>query len=73
MRRDLDHGDQEGLASNDYLWWPPHKVAGRYLTAWLAHGAPHEPDAPQPPLDVEVALPMEWHQEPMALDPYGPL
>lgn len=73
LRRDLVHGDREGLASNDYLWWPPYKVAGRYLTAWLARGTPHEPDAPQPSLDVEVALPQEWHQEPMALDPYGPL
>ena len=73
LRRDLVHGDREGLASDDYLWWPPYKVAGRYLTAWLAGGTPSEPDAPQPTLDVEVALPQEWHQEPMALDPYGPL
>jgi NADPH-dependent 2,4-dienoyl-CoA reductase/sulfur reductase-like enzyme len=29
--------------------------------------------APQPDfLNVEVAVPMEWHEEPMALDPYRP-
>ena len=30
-----------------------------------------EPAPPSPPLEVEVALPHEWHREPMALDPYG--
>jgi sulfide:quinone oxidoreductase len=73
MRHDPAGGAGEGAASEDYLWWPPHKVSGRYLAAWLAGSMPHEPDAPSPPLDVEVAMPHDWHKEPMALDPYGPL
>ena len=31
-------GGGEGVASPDYLWWPPHKVSGRYLAPWLAVG-----------------------------------
>jgi sulfide:quinone oxidoreductase len=73
MRHDPSGGGGEGVASFDYLWWPPHKVSGRYIAAWLAQEMPHEPDAPLPPLDVEVALPHEWHKEPMALDPYRPM
>jgi sulfide:quinone oxidoreductase len=67
-------GGGEGTASLDYLWWPPHKISGRYLAPWLAHGTVHrEPEPPSRPLDVEVALPEEWHEQPSALDPYGPL
>jgi sulfide:quinone oxidoreductase len=73
LRHEAAGGGASGVATEDYLWWPPHKVAGRYLAAWLAQKTPHELDAPQRPLDVEVALPYEWHKEPMALDPYGPL
>jgi sulfide:quinone oxidoreductase len=74
FRHDVGGGAGEGMVSDDYLWWPPHKVGGRYLSAWLAHEkAGHELEPPRVPLDVEVALPKEWHEEPMALDPYGPL
>ena len=73
LRHDLVGGAGEGVASDDYLWWPPHKVSGRYLAAWLAQEMPHEPEAPRRPLEIEVAMPHEWHKEPMALDPYGPL
>jgi sulfide:quinone oxidoreductase len=73
LRHDPAGGAGEGVASEDYLWWPPHKVAGRYLSAWLAQEIPHEPEPPRRLLDVEVAMPHEWHKEPMALDPYGPL
>jgi len=73
MRHDPSGGAGEGTASEDYLWWPPHKVSGRYLASWLAQSMPHEPEAPRPPLDVEVAMPHEWYKEPMGLDPYGPL
>ncbi len=73
LRHDLTGGHGEGIASADYLWWPPHKVAGRYLAAWLAHEAPRaELEPPSRPMDVELALPTEWHENPMALDPYGP-
>jgi glucose-6-phosphate 1-dehydrogenase len=53
----------------DYLWWPPHKISGRYLSPWLAHESPHaDPAPPRRPLEVEVALPREWHKDPIALD-----
>jgi sulfide:quinone oxidoreductase len=70
MRHDIAGGAGEGAASADYLWWPPQKIGGRYLSAWLAHEDVGELEAPRHPLDVEVALPKEWHEEPMALDPY---
>ena len=74
MRADLTGGAGEGKASADYLWWPPQKVSGRYLAPWLAGETPHaEPEPPRRPVDIELELPHEWHREPMALDPYGPL
>ena len=73
MRHDVTGGHGEGEASADYLWWPPHKVSGRYLAPWLAGSSPHEDPSPPPhSIDVEVALPKEWHREPMALDPLSP-
>jgi sulfide:quinone oxidoreductase len=72
LRQDLGGGAGEGAASLDYLWWPPQKIAGRYLSAWLARETPHaDLEPPELPLDVEVAFPHEWHAEPMALDPYS--
>jgi sulfide:quinone oxidoreductase len=72
MRASLAGGAGEGIASPDYLWWPPHKVGGRYLASWLAREtARFESEPPGHSVDVEVALPREWHREPMALDPYG--
>ena len=74
MRADVGGGGGEGVASSDYLWWPPFKVSGRYLTPWLAgDDTPMEPEPPPHSIDVEVALPHEWHRQPMALDPYTPL
>jgi sulfide:quinone oxidoreductase len=74
MRHDLTGGHGEGVASPDYLWWPPHKVSGRYLAPWLAGSTPHgEPEPPARSVDVEVSLPKEWHREPMAIDPLKPL
>jgi sulfide:quinone oxidoreductase len=67
-------GGGEGTASPDYLWWPPHKVSGRYLSAWLGHEGVHAESEPPPhSIDVEVALPKEWHEDPMALDPLNPM
>jgi sulfide:quinone oxidoreductase len=74
LRHDLTGGHGESAASADYLWWPPHKVGGRYLSAWLAHERPRaDLEPPSHPLEVEVAIPHEWHENPMALDPYEPL
>lgn len=73
MKQDITGGAGEGTASADWLWWPPHKIGGRFLSAWLGHSEPHDLEPPRDPLEVEVQLPKEWHEEPMALDPYGPL
>ena len=74
MTANVASGDPEGYASPDYLWWPPFKVSGRYLTPWLAGDEhPAEPVPPMPSMDVEVALPRQWHRDPAALDPYTPI
>lgn len=74
LRADIGGGGGVGVASQDYLWWPPHKVAARYLARWLeGERRDGEPEPPRPSIDVEVALPREWHREPMALDPYSSL
>jgi sulfide:quinone oxidoreductase len=74
LRGEPTGGGGEGVASVDSLWWPPHKVSGRYLSAWLAGMEPHaDVEPPRQPLDIDVALPVEWHKDPMALDPYDPL
>jgi sulfide:quinone oxidoreductase len=36
IRRDLGGDDAEGEAQRHALWWPPTKVAGRYLAPYLA-------------------------------------
>jgi sulfide:quinone oxidoreductase len=36
IRRDLGTQDAEGEAERHALWWPPTKVAGRYLAPYLA-------------------------------------
>lgn len=72
LRSEPAGGGGEGVASLDYLWWPPHKVGGRYLASWLANEATRfELEPPAHSVDVEVSLPAEWHKDPMALDPYG--
>ena len=74
LRHDLTGGHGEGMASPDYLWWPPHKVSGRYLAAWLSQDMPGAgPEVPGTVVDIDVPLTRGWHGEPMALDPYGPL
>jgi sulfide:quinone oxidoreductase len=36
IRRDLGGPDEEGETQRHALWWPPTKVAGRYLAPYLA-------------------------------------
>ena len=65
MKHALGGGSGEGTTSLDYLWWPPGKVAGRYLAPWLAHSSSNLPLEPPPnPLEVEVMLPIDWHEQP---------
>jgi sulfide:quinone oxidoreductase len=59
----------EGEASAEPLWWPPQKVAGKYLSALLTGAPVHELGDAPPGLDVSVEFPHEWHSQPMALDP----
>ena len=71
LRGEPAGGGGEGVASLDYLWWPPHKIGGRYLAAWLANEATRfELEPPAHSVDVEVSLPAEWHANPMALEPH---
>lgn len=72
MRTGVGGGEGEGETSLDTLWWPPHKISGRYLAPWLyEEQGPHEQEPPEHALDVEVSLPSEWHAEPMAIDTDG--
>jgi sulfide:quinone oxidoreductase len=69
MSQDPRGDPGEGTASDDSLWWPPHKISGRYLAPWLAREGPRgDPEPPRRSLDVEVALPREWHKDRNALD-----
>jgi sulfide:quinone oxidoreductase len=68
MKHELTGGHGEGAASLDYLWWPPQKVAGKYLAAWLGHTEAGDLEAPSRPIEVEVSWPGEWHGTPMTYD-----
>jgi sulfide:quinone oxidoreductase len=73
LQADIAGGGGEGVSSLDYLWWPPQKIAGKYLTAELGGRTPHELGPPPGHgIEVEVSLGTDWHREPMAVDPYGP-
>ena len=65
LRSDLTGGHGEGVASLDYLWWPPHKVSGRYLAAWLAYDIAGAGPKPPGAVDIEVPLTPGWHGQPM--------
>lgn len=70
MRTEVTGGGGEGTASSDYLWWPPHKISGRYLAPWFAHSELYDPDPPADSHNVAVELPKEWHEQPQLVDPY---
>ena len=36
IRREVGPSDEEGSAERRALWWPPTKIAGRYLAPYLA-------------------------------------
>lgn len=73
LRHDLTRGPDQGLASLDFLWWPPQKVSGRYLSAWLGHTSPRaDVEPPFLPLEVEISWPHEWHGDPIAFDAEAP-
>lgn len=69
LKHDVTGGQGEGAASLDYLWWPPQKIGGRYLSAMLGHEAVRETlDPPQRTIEVEVSLPHEWHGDLLSWD-----
>jgi sulfide:quinone oxidoreductase len=73
LQANLAGGGGEGVSSLDYLWWPPQKVAGKYLAAELGRRTPRDlGPPPEHGIDVEVSLGTDWHREPMALDPFSP-
>ena len=70
LQTDIGGGGGEGATSLDPLWWPPQKIAGKYLSAMLAGDTPRELEPPPDHgIEVEVSLDREWHGDPMALDP----
>ncbi len=67
-------GEGEGKSEPDPLWWPSHKVAGKYLAPYLAGDLGHFwSTPPRQSVDVDVVLPSEWHAQPMTLDPVDPI
>ena len=73
MRQTPGSEEGDGIVSLDYLWWPPHKISGRYLAPWLGGEDPRiESVLPLRPLDVEISLSTEWHSESGAPGPETP-
>src|SRR4051794_771979 len=60
IRRDVGEGDAEGEAERHALWWPPTKVAGRYLAPYLAQLA-ESPDDGERPAGQLVEFTVEGH------------
>jgi hypothetical protein len=64
MRQTLDDEQDEGTAERHALFWPPTKIAGRYLSPYLAAldeapqgGADAQPSGEPVELDLERDLP----------------
>ena len=60
LQHELNDRDSAGDVRPQALWWPPHKIAGRYLAPYLAE---HDAEgirvrAPQPE-GMEVEVPLE--------------
>ena len=63
LRRDLGEEDPEGAAARHALWWPPTKIAGRFLSGYLgeiddaaAAGEGAEPTGQPVHLDLDREL-----------------
>jgi sulfide:quinone oxidoreductase len=64
MRSAIAGGEGEGAVSPDPLWWPPAKIAGRYLSNLFEGEAGSDVDPGGRPLEVDVSWPHEWHAQP---------
>ena len=61
LQADIAGGGGEGVSSLDYLWWPPQKIAGKYLSAQLGGRTPHSfGPPPEHGIEVEVSLGADW-------------
>jgi len=59
MSSDIAGGDGEGQTSSRSLWWPPVKIAGRYLAPYLGARDPDlavEPPERRPSAGVDVEI-----------------
>ncbi len=56
-----DKPPRRGELAADALWWPPTKIAGRYLGPYLARAAGKEPAAEQPDRHASAADAKEAH------------
>ncbi len=64
MRHEPAGGEGDGAAERRALWWPPTKIAGRYLSPYLAArqesdavGDTPQPDGQPVELDLELEVP----------------
>lgn len=72
LRRDPEDG--EGRTQSEPLWWPPTKVAGRYLGPWLAARGDRSGDPPpSASVEVEVPLPADPGDAATGTEPLGPM
>ncbi len=55
---------EEGEVGADALWWPPHKISGKHLAPWMAGAGIGAQPPPERSIEVEAALPYEWHGQP---------
>ena len=67
LRRPEDIDDAEGLISGQVLWWPPSKIAGRYLAPALGvadERAQLERSTPGEGVEVKIPVsPAADHEE----------
>jgi sulfide:quinone oxidoreductase len=68
MRHVAAGGDGDGEAQRRALFWPPTKIAGRYLSPYLAEldraqaiGEPPRPNGQPVELDIDMPAPMDAH------------
>lgn len=68
MRFAVAGGDGDGSVSGHCLWWPPTKIAGRYLAPYLTgrDGEDlHPPEAAEhKPMSVEIRFPQQAGSQP---------
>ena len=66
MRFAAAGGEGDGATATHALWWPPGKVAGRYLAPWLAV-RDEEALAGDVPHSGSVPVQVDLHRDDVAL------